>query len=300
METPKVIAQDNKLTSARFEYSVLERNIFYSVLKQLTKEPKHKYIVSVNDLQNATGVKNGYDRYTEATKNILGRVYEITEKNGNLLQVAMFSHCRYLKGQGLIEVGMSEEIHPYLFDLKQNFTQFQLDVALGLSSKFGKRMYEILSQWKSFNGGVKTFELIELKTMLNLYDPKKKQESYTNWTDFERRVLKKAQTDLRRQEINSDISFTYKGNKLGRKYVSVTFYIKTKSFQKMIDFKDEKSRVYSILVNELHLNPKQAEKVIADYSEAEINAIIYQIRLDIRDNKIHKSIGGYTAKRFGV
>lgn len=300
MGDSKVIVQDNALTSARFEYTALERNLFYSVLKQLSSEPKKKYIISVSDLQNLTGVKNNYKEYTSATESIMSRIYKITKPNGNLLQVAMFSHCEYIKGEGLIEVGMSQEIHPYLFNLKNNFTQFQLDVALGLSSKFGKRLYEILSQWRTFNGGVKTFDVIELKTILSLYNPKTKEEQYKNWSDFEKRVLAVAQKDLKRKEINSDISFTYKGNKLGRKFVSITFQIKTKSFQKMIDFKDDKARIYGILVNEFQLNKKQAEQIFMNYSEAEINPIIHNIRMDIRDNKIHKTIGGYSAKRFGV
>lgn len=300
MSVPKVIVQDNVLTSSRFEYSALERNLFYSVLKQLTKEPKHKYVISVNDLQNATGVTNGYVNYTEATHNMLGRVYQFEKENGNLLQVAMFSHCEYIKGQGLIEVGMSEQIHPYLFDLKKNFTQFQLDVAMGLSSKFGKRLYEILSQWKSFNSGVKTFDLIELKTMLNLYNPKTGEEQYKNWNDFEKNVLKIAQKDLKRQDINSDLTFTYEPHKLGRKFVNITFKIKEKSFQKMIDFKDEKSKHYGVLVNEFQLNKSQAEKVLNKYSESDLNKIIYEIRLDIKDDKVKYSIGGYCVKRFGV
>lgn len=299
MNKSNIISQDNALTSARFEYTTLERNIFYSVLKVLSKEPKHKYIVSVADMQRATGVTNNYSKYTEATKQLLSRVYEIKEKDGNLLQVSMFSHCRYLKGQGLIEIGMSPEIHPYIFNLKNNFTHFQLDVALGLSSKFSKRMYEILSQWKTFNKGEKTFDLKELQLMLNIYDEKKDKGNYT-WAMFEKRVLKVAQKDLNNKELNSDISFTYKGNKTGRKFVSITFKINTKSFQKTIDFEDDKARMYGVLVNNFQLNKKQAEKVFTQYTDKEINLIIYQIKQDIRDNKIYKSVGGYCAKRFGV
>ena len=296
----KLIRQDNALTSSRFEYSTLERNLFYSVLKQLTKEPKKKYVISTNDLHRTTGTTNNYDNYKEATANMIGRVYEIEKENGNLLQVAMFSHAEYIKGEGLIEIGFSDKLHPYLFDLKNNFTQFQLDVALGLTSKFGKRMYEILSQWKTFNGGVKTFEVLELKTMLNLYNPKTGEEQYKNWTDFEKRVLKVAQKDLSRKDINSDLKFTYKGEKRGKKYVAVTFYIKAKSFQKMIDFKDANAQQWEVLVNEFKLNKNQAAKVLDDYTDVELNKIIYEIRLDIGGGKIKKSIGGYCAKRFGV
>lgn len=300
MSEVKVLSQANALTSARFEYSVLERNLFYSVLKQLTKDRKNKYVISTMDLQQATGTTNNYENYRKATANMIGRVYEIEKENGNLLQVSMFSHAEYIHGQGLIEIGFSEMLHPYLFDLKNNFTQFQLDVAIGLSSKFGKRMYEILSQWKTFNGGVKTFEIMELKAMLNLYNPKTGEEQYKNWGEFDRAVLKVAQKDLARKDINSDISFDYKAEKRGRKFVSVTFTIKAKSFQKMIDFSDDKAKKWGVLVNEFNLNKSQAEHILQTYSDAELSKMIYEIRLDIKGGKITKSIGGYCASRFNV
>jgi plasmid replication initiation protein len=296
----KLVVQSNALTSSRFEYSVLERNLFYSVLKQLKKEPKTKYVISTLDLHKDTGVENNYENYKVATANMIGRVYEFEKENGNLLQVSMFTSAEYIKGAGLIEIELSEKLHPYLFDLKSNFTLFQLDVALGLSSKFGKRMYEILSQWKTFNDGVKTFELLELKTMLNLYNPKTGVEQYKNWTDFERRVLKVAQKDLNRKDISSDITFTYTAEKRGRKYISVTFHIKSKSFQKMMDFTDVKAERWVVLVNEFSLNKGQAEYVLENYEESELNKIIYEIRVDIKGGKVKKSVGGYCAKRFGV
>ena len=161
-------------------------------------------------------------------------------------------------------------------------------------------MYEILSQWKTFDGGVKTFDLLELKRQLYLYDPKTQKEQLVNWTAFNVNVLKVAQKDLNSKDINSDITFTYKAHKKGRKYTSITFYIKQQSFQKMIDFKDEKSNHWKVLTDEFKLNKTQAEAVLNRYEEVELNKIIYEIRLDIKDQKIKYSIGGYCAKRFGV
>ncbi len=300
MENTQLIAQDNQLTSARFEYTALQRNLFYSVLKQISKNPKEKYVISIADLQRETGTSTDYSNYTEATKGIMKSIYEITKPNGNLLQIAMFSSCEYIKGQGLIEIEISEKLHPYLVYLKSNFTLFQLDVALCLSSKFSKRLYEILSQWKTFNGGVKEFDILELKTMLYLYNPKTQKESYKNWTDFEINVLKVAEKDFKRKDLNADISFTYKAHKQGRSFKKITFYIKQKSFQKMIDFQDNKAKQYGVLINEFMLTKTQAGKVLEQYSENELTKIFYEIRLDKNDNKITKSIGGYCAKRFGV
>jgi hypothetical protein len=68
----------------------------------------------------------------------------------------------------------------------------------------------------------------------------------------------------------------------------------------MIDFKDEKAERWGVLVNEFKLNKSQAEYVLQNHEESELSKIIYEIRRDINDGKVQKSIGGYCAKRFGV
>ena len=123
---PNIVRQSNALTSSRFEYTALERNLFYSVLKQLKNEPKTKYVISANDLHLATGVTNNYESYKKATANMISRVFEIEKENGNLLQVSMFTSAEYIKGKGLVELEISEKLHPYLFDLKNHLLQCNL------------------------------------------------------------------------------------------------------------------------------------------------------------------------------
>lgn len=300
MEQPLTIRQDNALTSSRFEYTALERNLFYSVLGQLKKTDTNNtlYYISVSQLTEATGTKNTYVDYRKATESLLGRVYEIEQENGNLLQVTMFASCLYVRGEGYIEVEISRKLRPYLFELKDNFTSLQLEVALGFKSKFSKRVYEILNQWKSFNNGKKRFELLELKTMLNLYNPKTKKEQYVQWTDFESRVLKVAQKEMNKE--NCDLTFTYEKHKKGRSFHAITFTIKSKSYQKTIDFKDDNTSVFSDLMNHCELRKDQAQHVIDNFETNDILTKIRRIKMDKMDGKITKSVGGYAAHVFGL
>ena len=294
MEDNLLVSQSNVLTESRIEYTALERNIFYMTLSQISKDPKEFYYISVSDMTNKTGVKNNYTEYIEATERILSVVYSFKRPdNGNLLQVGLFSSCEYMKGQGMIEVSIDKKMTPYLFALKKSMTIFQLEVALSLTSKHSKRLYEILSQWKDQKE--KTFELLELKRMLNLYNPKTGKQKYKNWTDFEIKVIKIAQRDL--SKVNSDLNFEYRPNKFGKKYTSITFYIKNKTMQKTFEFEDESTVLFSKLVNEFRLRKDQAQKIMKQYSEEEINKKLFMIRGMMRDNKV-KSIGAYTAKSF--
>ena len=294
MDVNKLVSQSNVLTESRIEYTALERNIFYMVLGQISLEPRDYYHISVSEMMDKTGVKNNYVEYKEATERLTSVVYSFKRpENGNLLQVSLFASCEYLKGQGIIQIELSKKIVPYLFDLKQRMTIYQLEVALSLSSKYSKRLYEILSQWKDLKE--KTFEILELKRMLDLYNPKTGVEQYKNWSDFENRVIKSARKDLKK--INSDLTFDYKANKFGRKFTSITFKIESKSMQKTIDFKDDGILLFDKLINDFKLRKDQAKLIIDTYSEQEIKSKLYHIKLMINDNKV-KNIGAYTMKSF--
>lgn len=292
----KLIVQDNAITSARYEMNALEKNIIYMMMSQLKKEDKADtiYYVSVRELMDKTATRNSYEDFKRATEQLLGRILQIHRPNGNLLQVAMISSAEYVVGQGVIEIGLDPKIRPFFFDLKQNFTTFQLHMALSLDSKYAKRVYEMLAQYR--NLGELKIDVVELKRRLFLYDEKTGTEQYKNWADFERRILVVAQ-----KEINdkTDLRVAYTTVKVGRRVASLYFTIKAGTQQMVIDYKDENTALFSRLVNDFRLRKEQAQAVIEKFSAADITKRLYDIQIMRSDNKI-QNIGGYTAKAFGV
>lgn len=81
------------------------------------------------------------------------------------MQVGLLASAEYLKGEGVIELEISEKMRPYLIDLKRNFTSFRLQAAFSLSSKYAKRIYQIASQWKD-KSETRVFSLHDFKIML--------------------------------------------------------------------------------------------------------------------------------------
>ena len=292
----KLIVQDNAITSARYEMTALEKNIIYMMMAQLRKDDSVDtiYYVSVRELMDKTATKNSYDDFKRATEQLVGRVLQIHRPNGNLLQVAMISSAEYIVGQGIIEIGLDPKIRPFFFDLKQNFTAFQLHIALSLDSKYAKRVYELLAQYK--NLGAFSIDVIEMKRRLFLYDDKTGAEQYKNWADFERRILAVAQKEINEK---TDLRVSYKTTKQGRRVASLQFTIKAGPQQMVIDYKDENAALFSKLVNDFRLRKDQAQAVLDKFSAIEIAKRLYEIQLMRSDNKI-QSLGGYTAKAFGV
>lgn len=292
----KLIVQDNAITSARYEMNALEKNIIYMMMSQLKKDDKADtiYYVSVRELMDKTATRNSYEDFKRATEQLLGRILQIHRPNGNLLQVAMISSAEYVVGQGVIEIGLDPKIRPFFFDLKQNFTAFQLHMALSLDSKYAKRVYEMLAQYR--NLGELKIDVVELKRRLYLYDDKTGIEQYKNWADFERRILIVAQKEINEK---TDLRVTYTTVKAGRRVASLHFIIKAGTQQMVIDYKDENTALFGRLVNEFRLRKEQAQVVIDKFSATEIAKRLYDIQVMRSDNKI-QNIGGYTAKSFGV
>ena len=297
INTLKTLIQDNAITSARYEMSALEKNIIYIMMAQLKKEDTSdvNYYVSVRELMERTGTRNSYEDLKRATETLIGRVLQIKRPNGNLLQVSMISSAEYMHGQGIIEIGLDPKIRPFFFDLKQNFTTFQLHMALSLDSKYAKRIYEMLSQYKDI--GVFKIQLLELKRRLLLYDDKTGEEQYKNWSDFEKRILLTAKKEINEK---TDLTISYSAKKVGRKYSDIEFTItRIRGAQTKIDFQDESAVVFGRLINEFRLRKDQAIQIVEKFSQSEIHKTLYDIKLKVASNEV-KNIGAYTAKVFGL
>lgn len=134
--------------------------------------------------------------------------------------------CRWLskvrtnKKSGLAHVELDRDMVPYLFDLGQKFTQYQLYNILAMKSAFSVRIYELMKSY-AFQK-TKTFEVDELKRLLMVEDVK----SYSNFNLFKTNVLDKAQ-----EEINelTDLNIYFEPILKGRKTVKVKFRIEYKN-----------------------------------------------------------------------
>ncbi|TXK21243.1 replication initiation protein [Pontibacter qinzhouensis] len=225
--TPKIAAveirQHNAITTARYEMTACEMDIVFYLLSLIKKEDERgiMYQVKVKDMMAITGREWHYNQFLEATSNLRSREY-IIEDEKRVLQVGLLASAEYIKGEGVIELEVSEKVRPYLIDLKSNFTSFRLHAAFSLTSKYAKRIYQIASQWKDI-GESKTFLIHDFKVMLMLKDPKGKEpEQYTKLSMFKKFVLDTAVNQI---NAHTDLKISYELIKKGRSYQSIRFYI---------------------------------------------------------------------------
>ena len=231
MKTALEIRQHNALTNAQYEYSELQLDLLFFLVSKLRKEQKTTvYELNIRDLSALTGKKYNPAYLHKATADMGSRVFEVlTEKSYE--QLWMFQRVKYLLGQGIIEIKLTEDILPYLFDLKDNFTSYELASALRLTSKYAKRIYQYCSQWKD-KGETKKYDLQDFKKMLGLLD-EKGNEKIKQIGQLREKVL-----DVAVKQINehTELHISYSLEKKVRTFKNIVFTVKPQALAETIPF----------------------------------------------------------------
>lgn len=115
------------------------------------------------------------------------------------------------KGSGVAKFQMSEMIYKAFTDYTKGFRKFEFQLTMSFNSVYSIRLYELMSGQKT----PLTYTIESLKEMFCISD------KYTNKpTNFIKRVIEPAQKEL---DEKSPYTFTYKINKRGRSFHSITF-----------------------------------------------------------------------------
>lgn len=232
IQDDKLIYQSNVITSARYDFHAAQLDVFFMLLAMIEKgdSPEKFYNIHVRDIEALTGRKWNYQQMFDATAEMGSRMFVVYSKE-MAVQLWMFRRVEHVIGSGCINIQINPEMIPYIFELKKDFTVFQLKSALSCSSKYAKRLYTLACQWR--NVGIKTFEIAELKNMLSI------ENEYKQVGQLRERVL-----EVAKRQINehTDIQFDYELIKRGRNFTRVKIYIGTqKPTQLQIDFKEDLS-----------------------------------------------------------
>jgi len=295
-ETKPKVFQGNAITDARYEMSVIEKQIVYILLSDIKKDDRARerldYEIKaqrIKEFSQKTVVN--YTVLREATKKLVSRVYEIWNKDREgryvLTQTTLLSSAKYKQGSGTILLSLSKDIKPYLMDLAKGFTVYSLDYALSLKSIYSQRMYELLSRYKDL--GLWNCTVSDLRYILKI------ENKYTSYYMFKKKVLDVAQKELQEK---TDINFTYEEVKNGRRFEKIIFYINHKDTSTSLELEfDITIKQKNILISEFRLSKWQADKIVKTMDTKSIGKIIYNIRIQVNSNNV-KNIGGYAWSTF--
>ena len=272
-----LIVKSNDLVQARYELSLNEQKIILYAVSKLDEKQEDFNIIKldIREFFKLLGTsKERYSEIREIVKELREKTLIINTDEGELI-TGWLASMFYKKNTGTIELEFSKNLVPYLLQLKEKFTRYQLKNILYLSNKHSIRIYELLKQYE--NIGNRTFTVDELKKILML------EGQYKAFTDFDKRVLKPTM-----EEINdyTDLKVSYEKVKKGRAIYSIRYKIELKEIDDYKAYLEENYNIKDIQLGaglqDENFNSKQimnlyevaCNKMGGDY-ESEIDILSY-------------------------
>lgn len=309
----RIAKQHNAITQAEYTMTGLELDLF-ACLVALTNlsdaDGRQKVRIRLSDLEDLTGKRYNGIEVEQACNSLHTRVARI-EDSAVVDRYSMVITSRYYKNDRSVELEMHPDLRPWFVHLNKHYTYYQLAMTLLLPSKFSKRMYQLICQFRSSGFMIVGEEELKKKLGVMYQDEEGKEwhDSYPRNDKFQERVLKKAREDV---SLHTDMTFDYKPLKTGRKITAYRFTIKHKPTQQTIPFKKEISPSIpdghtklpypagsppEIRLPAYRLAPWQVKRILENFDKQEITKILYSVDLALADKKV-SNLGAYTAAQF--
>ncbi len=222
-----LIVKHNDFIEAKYNLTLTELKIIAKLSSMIKKDDDDfkVYKFTANELMEDLKLNNNYDDLKEAIRKLLTRLIIIRTEQ-TVLATTFLSSAEYFKNT-TIELSFDKKLKPYLLQLKNNFTMYQFENVIALSSVYAIRIYELCKQYQKIKE-----RIIEIEDLKEILEIKKK---YKKYNDFKKYVL-----EIAKREINekTDINISFEEIKTGRKVSAIRFLISAKKEIKAIKNKE--------------------------------------------------------------
>lgn len=225
-----LVVKDNRLiqsvTKRKYELSLLEQKCLGFIISLIkppqngNSTPQYNYTFDVRLFCKICGIDyengNNYANVKAALQRLSDNSFWLDNGEEEVL-MRWVDGAKITKRSGKINIRFSDEIMPYLFNLQERFTAYELYQTLALRSIYSVSLYEFFKS-NAFKKNI-TVNIEELRTYLSI------QEKYKEFRDLKKRVLTPAI-----EEINNytDLNISWEPCKKGRNYVALRFTICSK------------------------------------------------------------------------
>lgn len=192
-----VVRKHNELIEAKYKLSLNEQRLILNLITIISPDDDDfsDYVIRASDVAEMFGVhdKDFYVKIQDAVKTLMTRTVDIS-KDDVVELVHWFSNIRYVKGSGKISVRFDKALRPYLFQLKDHFTQYQIGAIAQFKSSYSVRFYELLKV-KEFQGKggqfYRVFSIEDIRKYMQL-----EKAEYSVFQDLKKRVIAPALKEI--------------------------------------------------------------------------------------------------------
>jgi len=225
-----LITQANKLIMAPQKFSFDEKRFLLCLISKISPGDKDfkKHRIKFDEYANFIGQDYDYvkNNLPKITRRIMREILEIQDGK-TLRQRSVIIGTDHEFGYGYVDVQIHPDLKDALLDLQGYFTSYKLENVLRMNSKHAIRLYEIIKceAYKKQRRFTLSWTFIPNPLKDDYKEPEIQKllgTNYKRFIDFERKVLKPAQEEMKK---HSDVYFTYTKDKVGRFLCAINFEI---------------------------------------------------------------------------
>ena len=248
MNKNKLVKKDNALVESRCDLTLNQQKLVLAVVSMINRndEDFKEYFISVKEFMGLMNLKGEslYSELRRSAKELKSKVLIIPREGKKELFTSWFSDIE-MDYEGRVGFSFSKKLKPYLLQLKQQFTAYQLKNILMLKSKYSVRIYELLKQYQNIE--CRRFDLMEFRELLFI-----EPEKYQKFGNFKARILVPSVKDI---NTHTDIHIDYTLHKTGRTVTAVEFCIEKQSSDPSAPQKKSPPLAIINLIPEEHRKP---------------------------------------------
>lgn len=218
-----IVYKSNHLIESAYRLNLNEQRLLLCCIGMINSSEQifttDKFEVTAKDFAKIYDIdeRGAYDQLLEVAKSLHNRKITIQNNKIKITTSWISGFVEYKDNSGKIGLWFSQPVLPYLSELKNQFTKYDLSNIAGMSSIYGIRLYELLMQWRT--RGNREVQICWLKEIFEI------ENNYTSISDLKKYVLEPAIRNINNYS-NLEVLHSYK--KTGRNVTHIILKFKEK------------------------------------------------------------------------
>lgn len=234
------VAKSNELVPIMGRYDLQElRLIAYCIAHYDSRKPDNrKFTAKVSDLASIFSMDE--DSAYSVVKRVvtaMSKPFALKNENDEELFIWWFQEFKYIPKNGEVEFMLTTSITPYILELKERFSVYQLGDVHKFKAASTWHLFENLNRWKNAGGWYVTLK--ELRIMLGVYG------KYSRFNSFREFYIDPAISEINEK---SSLDVEYVKETSGKTVVALRFFIDSKQPDYVITIESQKNRLLKLLL----------------------------------------------------
>lgn len=215
----ELVKKSNKLIESRYSWGLNEQKMILLIASNLNISKEKVLSFQIGQMKKVFGEDFKSKDLQKVIKGIHNKGIEIYVDDEDWEFINVFSWLKFKNG--ILTLELTDKIMPLIYNLKEKFTQYKLHEVINFKSQYSIRIYELLISENYRGKGLKRYDIIELRNILGI-----KENEYSRFNDFDRRVLKVAIDEINEK---SNMVVKIEKERWGRNIRFIDFYFEIKN-----------------------------------------------------------------------